>query len=78
MKYKLPYCDCRFQAFTVGAVEVHLHSRGKKPLPLSLHHLVTYEQLLVQQRALQSCRAARVHSKQEAPHQAALRGRHAT
>lgn len=39
-------------AFTISAVEVHPHSRGKKPLPRSLHDPVPYDQLLLQQRTL--------------------------
>lgn len=65
-------------AFTISAVEVHPHSWRKEVLPLSLHNPITYDQLLLQQRALQSCWAARVHAKQETPHYATLRGRHTT
>ena len=63
--------------FTVGAVESQAHRLRNRLPPLALHHLVAHRHLLHQEGALGRRGAARVHAEQEAPHQAALRGRDA-
>lgn len=58
---------CHLRGLTVSSIQMHLNSRGEKLLPPPLHHMVTYNQLLLQKRALQSRGTAWVHPKQESP-----------
>lgn len=64
--------------FTISAIKAQTNSSRKQTLPLVLHNMVTYRHLFQQQGALQRRRATRIHSKQEAPHQASLLRRHTT